>query len=52
MDPLAKGLADCADLVLAMMSQGAEFAVAHPLAATFMAAATAWILLGFTQVRN
>ena len=29
-----------------------DFAIAHPIAAAFMAASSAWILLGFTQARN
>ena len=52
MDSLEKGLADCLDLGLAAVSRCADFALAHPLAATFMAFSAAWIMLGFTQVRN
>ena len=52
MESLATALADLVNLAFDALSRGADFALAHPLAAAFMAAASAWILLGFTQVRN
>jgi hypothetical protein len=52
METLATALADCLNLTIDALSRAADFALAHPLAAAFMAFASCWVLLGFTQVRN
>jgi len=52
MDTLATALADCLNLSLDALARGADFALAHPLPAAFLAFASCWVLLGFTQARN